>query len=206
MPYFSLSTVENRAADALGTSRDDMTNQLAFDRLLRLVEEIDKEYPLPELTTRAPVVFDIFLSFSSVDARQVLGIYYLLTSRKYVAYLDRIIDPYLSPANVTRATAEVLRRRMAQSKSLFVATSQNTPQSAWVPWELGFSDGWRGKAAVLPIVAGPQQSFAGRSYFELYPVVQDVGVALLKGKDLEIWDLGIRIGTWDDWLQQPQVV
>jgi len=123
-------------------------------------------------TTRPPVLFDIFLSFSSVDWTNVLALYNRLTKtyRKTV-YVDRFIDPHLNPANVTRATGLVLRRRMAQSKSLFCATSQATTTSAWVPWELGFEDGYTGKVAIAPIISGVQ--FGGREYFEIYPEVQE---------------------------------
>ncbi|TGS08549.1 outer membrane beta-barrel protein, partial [Mesorhizobium sp. M1C.F.Ca.ET.187.01.1.1] len=39
-----------------------------------------------------------------------------------------------------RGTAELLRTRMRQSKTLIYVHSNNSPGSRWMPWELGFFD------------------------------------------------------------------
>ena len=88
---------------------------------------------------------------------------------------------------------------MGQCRSLFVCTTENTTHSRWVPWELGFSDGWKdGKAAVLPIL--DDQVFNGQEYFEIYPVVKDVGGNATRPNDLDIWDGGSSLGFWGAWI------
>jgi hypothetical protein len=154
--------------------------------------------------SHSPVkTFDIFLSHSSLDAAKVLGIYLILLNKGYSVYLDQICDPHLNRASVNKVTATTIRRRMTQCRSLFVATSSNTTTSNWVPWELGFTDGLTGKAAVLPILPEGTVSFGGLTYFELYPTVQDVPSGS-KPDNLAIWDGTIQIGTWGKWLGMPK--
>jgi hypothetical protein len=93
---------------------------------------------------------------------------------------------------------------MVQSKSLFVATSSNVSQSKWVPWELGFSDGWNGKAAVLPILAHNVASFNGQEYFGVYPEVWD-RPGYPHGQDLEINHHKIYIEPWDRWVTRNRI-
>jgi hypothetical protein len=62
---------------------------------------------------------------------------------------------------------------MRQSESLIFATSKASPDSKWMPWELGYFDGFRpNRIAVFPLVAAAGQSFAGQEYLGLYPVVE----------------------------------
>jgi len=222
MPFFNPTTLTNEGLKILGVSQADLlmeqyypsekpkreakAKQMLLEQNAEFLRSIDEPL-LEDLSAEAlerrmsaakpPVLFDIFLSFSSVDWTQVLALYTRLTGRygKKV-YVDRFIDPYLNPANVSRATAIVLRRRLAQSKSLFCATSQATTTSAWVPWELGFEDGYTGKVAIVPIVSGV--SFTGREYFEVYPEVQE------QPTFLEIHERGLPALRWDNWVMQPR--
>jgi hypothetical protein len=161
--------------------------------------------PVPAEATENPaVLFDIFLSHSSLDLRLVLGLYSELTRRNYKVYLDRFCDPLLDRTKVTAATARTLRYRIAQSKSLFVATTSNTAKSAWVPWELGLSDGWNGKAAILPLLEAGQTTFVGTEYFELYPEIRD-GQVTSTGRNVKPYDLWVFVGRkfdshWGKWI------
>ena len=204
MPYFTIPTVEWVAVEALAETGLTPTVANATTRLSRdsTTEQLG---PVPEEpAAKPPVLFDIFLSHSSLDQLQVLGIYKLLRTRGYSVYLDQVCDPQLNRAHVTRATARVLRYRMAQSRSLFVATSTNTTNSRWVPWELGFMDGWNAKAAVLPILPAGTVSFKGQEYFELYPEVRDGGLGRVRPNDLDIHDRGVFVATWARWLTMPR--
>ena len=100
---------------------------------------------------------------------------------------------------MTRQTARTLRYRVAQSRSLFVCTTENTTEAQWVPWELVFADGWKdGKAAILPIIDGV--NFSGKEFFEIYPEVRDREASYSKPNDLEIWDQNKNLGTWRNWI------
>jgi len=204
MPYFTSESVLGTAAQVLGESRIAVTTANASIRLS--AESVSARLPpVPEEPTGSPaVLFDVFLSHSSLDQLHVLGIYKILRQRGYSVYLDQICDPHLNRAQVTRATARVLRYRMAQCRSLFVATSSNTTQSKWVPWELGFMDGWNAKASVLPILPQGVSSFRGQEYFELYPEVRDAGSGISRPNDLHIFDRGRFIAPWGAWLNAPR--
>jgi hypothetical protein len=200
MPYFTSESVVAAATQVLAESALFASNANASTRLSS--ESMSERLsPVPEEPALKPtVLFDVFLSHSSLDQLHVLGIYKLLRKRGYTVYLDQICDPQLNRTIITRATARVLRFRMAQCKSLFVATSSNVTGSKWVPWELGFSDGWNGKAAVLPILPAGAYSFKGQEYFELYPEVRDAGSGYPYPNDLDILDQGKFIASWGNWL------
>lgn len=204
MPYFTIPNVERVAAQVLIEAGLPVTATNASTKLFR-DSTIEQLAPVPEEPAAKPaVLFDIFLSHSSLDQLQVLGIYTLLRTRGYSVYLDQICDPLLNRAHVTRATARVLRYRIAQSRSLFVATSSNATNSRWVPWELGFMDGWNAKAAVLPILPSGTVSFKGQEYFELYLEVRDAGFAHVRPNDLDIYDNGAFVARWGTWLTMPR--
>jgi len=82
----------------------------------------------------------------------------ILTRSAILTWIERMSTPL---------TPRMIGCRMVRSKSLFVATSSNVSQSKCVPWELGFSDGWSGKAAVLPILAHNVNAFNARNIWHL---------------------------------------
>lgn len=114
--------------------------------------------------------FDIFLSYRSDDIDVVLGIYIDLVRLGYDVYLDRIMDPQLDRGKVTKDTADVLRHRLIQSKVLFYACTENAGGSRWMPWELGFADGYRCKAAIVPVTESAE--FPGTEFLSIYPKVK----------------------------------
>jgi hypothetical protein len=121
-------------------------------------------------TTRAPLTtaYDIFLSHSTLDADVVAGVKVLLEREGLKVYVYWAEDG--RPQSVTRATAETLRLRMRKCKSLIYAASDSSPNSKWMPWELGYFDGYSpGHVAILPLVQASGQSFRGQEYLQLYP-------------------------------------
>jgi hypothetical protein len=65
---------------------------------------------LKEDVAAAEDTFDIFLSHSSAEPEEILlGIKGLLEDTGLKVYVDKYSDPQLSPDNVTRQTAEILR-------------------------------------------------------------------------------------------------
>jgi hypothetical protein len=113
--------------------------------------------------------FDVFLSHSVMDADLVLGVYEFLSRRKLSVYVDWLVDRHLDRANVNGTTAEQLRVRIRQSRSLIYAHSTNSVTSKWMPWELGYFDGFTSAVAILPITQGEQSALVGQEYLGLYP-------------------------------------
>jgi hypothetical protein len=118
--------------------------------------------------------FDIFLSHSFEDARDILTLYDALTMVGYEVFVDWIADPDTDRAEVTKDTAEGLREVMQQSKCLLFAASFHSGKSKWMPWELGYSDGLHGRVAVPPITddeTDMETYTADQQYLGLYPYV-----------------------------------
>src|SRR5262249_3374344 len=66
--------------------------------------------------------------------------------------------------------AEILRKRMDDSKSLFYAATENTTDSKWMPWETGYFDAKKDRVAILPVQTynQPDDKYEGREYLSLY--------------------------------------
>jgi hypothetical protein len=117
--------------------------------------------------------FNIFLSHSYLDKELVLGMTESLEKLGYTVYVDWREDTQLSRDKVTKGTAHVLRERIAQSESLFFATTTSAKDSKWMPWELGYMDGKKGKSAILPIsqANSSTDTYEGQEYLGIYPYV-----------------------------------
>lgn len=112
--------------------------------------------------------FDIFLSHSYFDALEILALKEMIENTGYSVYVDWIVDKQMSRKDVTAATAETLRARMKRCDCLFLVTLSSSPESKWMPWELGFFDGLKGKVAILPISYAETYSYIGQEYLGLY--------------------------------------
>ncbi len=119
--------------------------------------------------------YDVFLSHSYADKEYVKKLISMFADAGYHTYVDWIDDAHLNREDVTPQTADLLRKRIAQSKGLAYVTSSNITNSKWCPWELGFADGKRyGKCCILPVLARQQESFSGQEYLGLYPYLEYV--------------------------------
>ena len=131
--------------------------------------------------------YDIFLSHSFQDAETIYLLYAYLKSLGWSVYVDWIEDSQLDRQNVTKATAELLRIQMKRSKTLIYASSNASKDSKWMPWELGFFDGYKpNKIAILPIThdSDKYKNYVGVEYLSLYPYI-DIGTTTLWLKDPE---------------------
>ena len=91
----------------------------------------------------------------------------------YKVYVDWVVDKQLSREKVNRDTAQTLKIRMKQSKSLLYLATSNSSDSKWMPWELGYFDGIKPECiAVLPVLDFANSSFDGQEYLGLYPKVE----------------------------------
>ncbi len=98
--------------------------------------------------------YDIFLSHSYRDADNILCLKKSIEGMGFSTYVDWIEDDQLDRSKVTKDTAKTLRKRIIQCKCLLYVPSENSSNSKWMPWELGFADGKKnGMAAILPILS-----------------------------------------------------
>jgi hypothetical protein len=122
----------------------------------------------------ADAAFDVFLSHSSNEPSDILvGVKKLLEDHGLSVCVDKYSDPQLSADKITPETAEILRRRMRQSKSLLYVYSQHSTKSRWMPWELGFFDGLKGRVGIVPVTGDQEETFKGEEYLNLYPFVDE---------------------------------
>lgn len=136
---------------------------------------------------KSQIKFDIFLSHSFLDREEVLGLYRELTEMGFSVYVDWIVDPDLDRTNVTKATAELIRSRMKNSRSLLLAISTNAAMSKWMPWELGFVDGNTGRCAIVPVSKENLNlyTFDRVEYLKLYPYLDRA--SLKNTQEYKIW-------------------
>ncbi|MCL6443080.1 MAG: toll/interleukin-1 receptor domain-containing protein [Alicyclobacillus sp.] len=113
--------------------------------------------------------YNIFLSHSYLDSDGVLALKSEIEEMGYSVYVDWIEDKQLSRERVTKETAAMLRQRMDCCDCLLFVVTENSPQSKWMPWELGYFDGAKhGKVAILPVVSTLQDRYIGQEYLGLY--------------------------------------
>lgn len=145
--------------------------------------------------------FDIFLSHSFLDREEVRGLYIELTNMGYSVYVDWIIDPHLDRNNVTKQTAQLIRKRMKSSRTLFLAISTNAELSKWMPWELGYVDGNTNKCAIIPISRDDRilSSFQRREYLLLYPFIRKINDQYGHKKLWIIEESDVYV-VFDDWI------
>jgi len=149
---------------------------------------------LNESLETARTSFDIFLSHSRLDGEIVLGVKTVLEGLGQTVYVDWVDDPHLDRRNVTPATAHKLRIRMRQSKSLFYVHSGNASTSRWMPWELGYFDGFNGSVAILPLVQSSlQTTYKGEEYLGLYPYVDVTGGTIYIHRNPQEY---AKVSTW----------
>ncbi|MEI9954792.1 MAG: hypothetical protein WDM90_00410 [Ferruginibacter sp.] len=148
--------------------------------------------------------FDIFLCHTSEDSEIILGVLEHLNSYGYIVYVDWITDSNLNKGNITKKTIDILRMRMTQSKCLFYATTKNYAESIWMPWELGYMDGNKGRVSILPIFkdeVSANDNYEGQEYLNAYPFcVEDIDDGTNKNKLWICEDTNTYV-SFDNWLK-----
>lgn len=116
--------------------------------------------------------FDVFLSYNIKDKNVIEGIYLFLTKMGKKVYLDFIVDPQLSRENASMSTAQLIRKRLKNSRQLIYAMSCHSTESKWMPWELGVADGEGLDCSILPVSSMYYKDFERKEYLQLYPLLE----------------------------------
>lgn len=154
-----------------------------------------------DLPKTKPNSFDIFLCHSYLDGKEVKGLYLDLTRKGYSVYVDWIIDPELDRNNVTKETAELIRKRLRSSKTLLLAFSTNATLSKWVPWELGYVDGRTQNCALVPVADTETESYRRVEYLRLYPILERRERNLSPGTSLFITESANQYVDFKSWIR-----
>jgi hypothetical protein len=119
MAYLTEGTVRSAAKADVEVA----TLQKSFTQVL--TESIKKN--------RSADSYDVFLSHSIKDAEIVLGAKRIIEKSGRTVYVDWIVDSSLDRSKVTGNTAEKLRSRMRQCRSLIYLYSAQSQHSRWMP-------------------------------------------------------------------------
>jgi len=120
--------------------------------------------------------YDIFLSHSYLDADEIFYLHKRLTRMACSVFVDWIEFPDLNRQQVTRDNVEIVRNAMKKCNALIYAFSDNVRKSSWMPWELGFFDGYSGtneNICILPITNDEidDDEYHGIEYLGIYPFI-----------------------------------
>lgn len=114
----------------------------------------------------------IFLSHSSKDRELVKPAIAFLRSHGITVYVDWMDEGM--PDVVSGETAKRLKEKIREQRKFMVLVTENSKDSRWVPWELGFADPVKGmdQIAILPV--SENGSFVQNEYLKIYPKIQMV--------------------------------
>lgn len=145
-------------------------------RTEKLAKSMTSEGLLRETSDQKVSSIDAFLSHSKMDSELILGAKKAIEEYGLSVYVDWIDDPHLDRSKVCAATANQLRVRMSNARIMIYAHTENSSNSKWCPWELGFFDGIHtGNVFIMPIVDKERYHFADQEYLDLYPYLDKLG-------------------------------
>lgn len=113
----------------------------------------------------------VFLSHSHKDADIIESAIAFLLSVGVLVYVDWL-DPTM-PQTTSGETATKVKNKIVECQKFVVLLSENSKDSKWVPWELGYADGEKANQdiAIMPIKRSFYTSdaeFNGLEYMHLY--------------------------------------
>jgi len=148
--------------------------------------------------------YDIFLSHSYEDKEYIAELKSILECYGFTVYVDWITDADILNRNIiSKDTAEQIRTRIKQSECMIFATSLHSPNSKWMPWELGYFDGLKNsKIAILPITDYECQDFKGQEYLSLYPYISEDCIKGKNEKTLWVNETKNKYVTFEKWLRK----
>ena len=115
--------------------------------------------------------YDIFISYSSKDLEYVKKVASILEDQGFKVYIDDN-DSVLDKTNVGENTAKRLATIMNNCKCLIYVFTQNSAESFWCPWEMGYMSSCNNfKCAVLPIV-DVNRNIEHKEYLLIYPRIE----------------------------------
>lgn len=132
-----------------------------------------------------PRPIDIFLSHSRQDESRIRDLRERLDALGTVrSFVDWIDAPAQDRSDVSAKTADWLRREMRASKTLVLLLSEQSAQSFWVQWELGYFDALRGFVYILPLDEKAHEAVKRQEYYDLYQPISstDELIDMLKAR------------------------
>ena len=114
----------------------------------------------------------IFLSHSSKDRDLIEPAIAFLRSHGVSVYVDWMDEGM--PDTVSGETAKRIKEKIREQKKFMVMVTENSKDSRWVPWELGFADPVKGMDHIAILPVSENGSFVQNEYLKIYPKIQMV--------------------------------
>ncbi len=112
----------------------------------------------------------LFLSHSHKDRVLIEPAISFLRSHGVKIYVDWMDEGM--PDVLSAETAKKIKEKIGQQKKFLVMVTENSKDSRWVPWELGYADPTKGleHIASFPIKDG-EYDFTQNEYMKIYPKI-----------------------------------
>lgn len=138
----------------------------------------------------------VFLSHSHEDNDIVESVLAFFLNMGILIYVDWL-DPAM-PRTTSGETAVKIKEKIRQCDRFVVLLTENSRDSKWVPWELGYADGNKKNEdiSIMPVKRNyytDESSFNGLEYMQLY---QTIKVGVLSGQNIpSVFAPGSNSGT-----------
>lgn len=114
--------------------------------------------------------YDVFISHSYMDKELINVLYEMFNKCGYNVFIDWKNEELQDRGKVNEIVALKLKLYMQNSDGLLYISTDNSSQSKWCPWELGYVDGLKNRVAILPILDSVKK-FEGQEYLGIYPYI-----------------------------------
>ncbi|MCB1044429.1 MAG: toll/interleukin-1 receptor domain-containing protein [Acidobacteria bacterium] len=115
----------------------------------------------------------IFLSHSHKDRDLIEPVIAFLRSHGVSIYVDWMDEGI--PDVVSGETAKKIKGKIREQKKFLVMVTENSKDSRWVPWELGFADPVKGMDHIATFPIAEKSDFTQNEYMKIYPKIYYVG-------------------------------
>lgn len=175
------------------------------------IQDISKGIQRPLFENRSRLgraKMTIFLSHSHSDRDIIEDIIAFFVKLNIDIYVDWL-DPSM-PAITSAETADKIKRKIKDLDKFVVLLTENSKNSKWVPWELGYADGVKnyGDIAIFPVLRSRFGNFDGVEYMGLYPQIKEGsnenrrGPAVLPPSNVSKYGKFLS----DGWLSQKNII
>jgi hypothetical protein len=137
----------------------------------------------------------IFVSHSHKDRDLIYPALGFLRSHGVKIYVDWMDQGM--PDTVSGETAKNLKDRIKQQKKFLVLVTENSKDSRWVPWELGYADPVKGMDHIAAFPVANSTDFTHNEYLNIYPKIE-----FYNGRWIVWTGDPPKLVNMEDWLRQ----
>lgn len=134
--------------------------------------------------------YDLFLSHSSNDKELLIRIKSILNSLNFNVYVDWINDKESLKRSLTNTdTAQVIIERLKSSNGLMFIYTEDSLNSLWTPWEIGYFHSLKGKICIYYPHDVDENNIP--AYINMYPkakMIDDRMVVIIDESEINIED------------------